>query len=288
MAELETFTEQQIAQIEPLMATSVQLAAGVDTVEITDDTTLKEANSLKKDLNNHTRLVKEMRLDLTRPLDEVTKAMIAKEREILAPVEEGKARLSDKILAYTDEVERKRYEEDARIQKIVDEIENLYRPGMTKGQVETARAAAKKIVAEIAESDGKLPRINLALLTLSNKLKERATDIEIEEQRAQHQKLQDDEQRVADERRRLEARKEAQRLEEARIEAEKAVAKAERDRPKSNIVELYEFEIINADMVYRGLCSPDEKKIRAWIKNVDKDVEPIIPGIRIFKTRKAR
>lgn len=284
-AELDQFTEQQLAIISPMARRSNALKGAAELMVVTDDVGMNTAKALQKDLNNHSKEVKDFRLGVTRQLDNVSDQLRAKEREILAPVEEAKTILSEKIITYTDEVARKRYEEDARIQKIVDTIEDLYRPGMTKGQVETARAAAKKMVAEIAKEDGALPRVNLAFLTLSNQLQARATDIGIEEQRAKKQKLQADEQRVEDERRELEKRKAAALLAEAQLEADKAKAKEEAARPKSNIVENTDYEVIDESAVPDFLKTTDLKKVREYGKAYPGKE---IPGIKITKTRKSR
>ena len=128
--------------------------------------------------------------------------------------------------------------------------------------------------------------MKLALLNLSNRLTERLNDIDIEELRAQKKKLEDDEARIAREAQELEARKERARIAEEQLEADKAAARAERDRPKSNIVEVTEFEIVDPDLVDRSLCSPDLVKIRAYIK-LNPDAQPPL-GIRVFTTKKVR
>jgi hypothetical protein len=283
--ELDQFTERQLEVISPLLAASHSMQEAANEIQIANDDELTAANHLKKALNSHTKAVKELRLELTRPLDDVTKQLIAKEREILAPVEAGKSVLSDKILRYTDEQERRRVAEEARVDEIVARIQSNFKPGMTKSQVETAREAGKRIVSEMPAADGAIPRVKLAVLTLSNNLKARATDIEIEEQRAKKQKLQADEQRVEDERRALEARKEEQRLKEAQLEADKAAAREEAARPKSNIVESTDFEVIDESAVDPLLKTTDMKKVREYHKAYP-DRE--IAGIRITKTRRAR
>lgn len=283
--ELKQFEERQLALISPLEATSRQLAAVAGNIVVTDAATLTEANQLKKDMNAHNKIVKELRLDLTRPLDDITKQLIAREREILTPLDEGKTLLAGKILAYEEEQERLRAAEQQRVADIVAGIQSHYKPGMTEGQVATAKAAGKKIIAELAPGDADNAEIKLALMTLSNKLTERGNDLEVEKQRAQKQKLMDDETRIANERRELEAAKERKRIEEQQLEAYKAAARAEAARPKSNIATYTEFEITNADAVAREFCSPDNVKIRAYLKQYP-DAQPA--GIRVFKTKKVR
>src|SRR4051812_19442663 len=116
--ELEKFEKKQVAEISELQATSDQLKSVARSIIVKDTDTLKEANQLVKDINAHKKMVKEKRLALTQPLDAVVKQLIAKEKEVLLPLDEGKSEISTKILDYQEEVERKRLEEERRIQAI--------------------------------------------------------------------------------------------------------------------------------------------------------------------------
>jgi hypothetical protein len=284
--DLVQFEEKQLAEIAPLLATSNQLHGVSRNIIIQDDATLKEANILKKDINAHSKKVKDLRLELTRPLDAVTKALIAKEREITEPLELGKALLSGKIIAYEEQLEIERQREEKRIDDIIYRVEVLYKPGMTPNQVEAGKKAAKNLIEELG-ADGNIPRVKLALINLSNAFAERIRDLDIEDARLKKRKLEDEQSKIDDERRRLEADKQRQEAEKAQLEIDKAEAKAERDRPKSNIVETTEFEILDPDKVPRQLCSPDDRKIREFVKNQPEGELPLF-GIRVFKTKKAR
>lgn len=284
MNELEQYQESILAEIAPLEAVSLGLLESANAVAITDDKTLVEANDIKKRVNAHTKTVKDLRLQLTRPIDALKDVLMRREREVLTDAEKAKAVLSDKILGYEAELERQRQIERERVEAIAQRVNELYTPGMTRSQVEHGREKAKALMAEIPEADKAVSAVKLAFLTLSNSFTQRLQDIEVEEQRQAKKKLEDDEARIAREKADLEARAERARLEEARLEAAKAEARAERDRPKSNIVELTEFEIVDADSVPRALCSPDPTKIRMAIKAGATEIE----GVRIFTTKRVR
>ena len=284
MNELEQYRETMLAEISPLDATSREMLAAAQDQTITTDDELRAGNDLKGRINLHIKSVKDKRLALTRPIDALKNVLLSRESEILEPVNEAKAVLGKSILAYEEELERQRRVEEERVDLIVFEIQAHYKPGMTVAQVETAKAAGKSIRASLSAADAQIPRIKLALLTLSNDLNDRLADIDIEEQRAKKKKLEDDEARLQREKQELEARKERARIAQEQLDADKAAARAERDRPKSNIVETTEFEITDADVVPRALCSPDSTKIRMAIKAGATEIE----GVRIFTTKKVR
>lgn len=287
---LEQFGEQQLAIISPLEARSLALKGAAELMVVTDIVGLNTAIALKRDLNAHAKAVKDLRLEITRPLDKVKDLFTAKEKEILAPVDEGKAILEKKVLDYEAEQERLRQIEDKRIADIVHQVESIYKTGMTENQIETGRAAAKKMIAELPETDKTIPKVNLAFLTLSNRLTERANDLEVEKQRAKKQKLEDEATKIENEKREIAARAERQRIEAAEIEAAKAAAREEAARPKAGIREETRFEIEEESLVPREWCSPDEKKIRAWIKENGQLIEAGIglAGVRIWKEKVVR
>ena len=256
MNELEQYQETMLAEISPLDATSRELLAAAQDQTITTDDDLRAGNDLKGRINVHIKTVKDKRLALTRPIDALKNVLLSRESEILGPVNEAKAVLGKSILAYEEELERQRRADEERVDRIVIEIQGHYKPGMTVAQVETAKAAGKSIRDSLSATDAQIPRIKLALLTLSNDLNDRLTDIEIEEQRAKKKKLEDDEARIEREKLELEARKERARIAQEQLEADKAAARAESDRPKSNIVETTEFEITDPDEVPRAPMQP--------------------------------
>jgi hypothetical protein len=281
--QLEQYTETALAEVSPLLSVSQQLHSTAAGLTVDNDSMLAQANVLKKEINTHTKRVKDMRLDLTRPVDAFKDAMIAKEREILQPAEEAKRLLSNGIIAYEEQLEKKRAVENERLTTLENEILGHYKPGMTLRQIETARKRGKEYITDLPRADSELPRVKLALMTLSERLTARERDIAVEVQRAKKTKIDTEAEQAQIEAAGREAK---QRLEAAELEADKAAMLAERSRPKSNIVETVEFEITDPAAIWFELCSPDERKIRAYIKEHGATAE--IPGVRIFTTKKAR
>lgn len=288
--QLKDYEKTTLATISPLQIVSNELHDRAEQQKIETDTDLKAANEVKKDINTHSKQVKDLRLALTRPADDFKERMIAKENEILAPLKTAKDTLGKKIMAYEDEQERKRVAEERRVDALVAQVSALYKPGMTANQVEAGKVAAKKLRDELGD-DARVPRVTLAFVTLSNNFIQRTQDIQIEEQRAKKQKLQDDQQKIDAENARIKADEERQAAELAQQEANKAAARATAARPKSNIREYVEYEITDPDQVPRELCSPDSVKINAykaeWGDNLVREDGPgHVGGIRFFKTRK--
>lgn len=282
--QLQEYEQSTLSEISPLMVTSIELKAKADSQKIESDDDLKAARETTKEINAHAKFVKERRLELTKPADDFKSTMIAKETEILSPLEQAKKDLSAKIVAYAEEQERVRLIEEQRIDGLVAQVSALYKPGMTMNQVETGRAAAKKLIADLG-ADAQLPRVKVALLNLSNRFTERAQDIQVEEQRAKKQKLQADQDKIDAENRRIEAEKARQQAERERQEADAAARAREAARPKANIHEVTEIEITDADTVAREFCSPDLTKLRAYIKQYP-NATPA--GVKITKRKESR
>lgn len=319
--ELEKFEQKQVAAISELQTISDGLNATAKVIVVSDNDTLKEASQLVKDINAHKKLVKEKRLALTQPLDAVVKQLIAKEKEVLLPLDEGKSEVSTKILDYQEEVERKRLEEIARVDEIVENIESFHDHTLdTIDKVDERGKEMKRQFENLPEADKNNPSIKVAFMATVGRLTDRKNQI-IEEERAEKER-----QRQAEEQKRLDAEREKQSAEEARIAAErkanedaqreieeqkaqikrdkeeleraKELQKAEAEQlklekeaakkaaatPKTNAIVTTKFEITDESLVDHLLCSPDEKKIREAIKAGATE----LAGIRIFTEKKVR
>ncbi len=70
-----------------------------------------------------------------------------------------------------------------------------------------------------------------------------------------------------------------------KIEAIKAAAPVVPEKPVADyrLTETWDIEVMNADLVPRQYCEPDEVKIRRIVKANDGQIE--IPGVRIFRKR---
>lgn len=287
---LQQFTEQQIAVITPFEARSRELAAVADKIVVGDDVALKLALQLKRELTAHVNHVKDVRLELTRPLDAVSKELISREREIVGSAETAKSSLIAKIQEYEEQQERLRREEQARVQAIANDICSLYTAAMTAVQVENGRKKAKVIIAGLSADDREEPRIKVALLELNNWFTGRMNDIDAEANRAAKKKLEDDQTKIDNEKRRVEAEARRQAIEKQQIAADLAAKAEEAGRPKSNTREEIRFEIFAPDSVPMAFCSPDERKIRRYIQEVKAAGEELrdAPGIRFYTEKVTR
>jgi len=324
--ELEKFEQKQVAAISELQRASDLLYSDAQGIIVIDNDSLKIANEKVKQINAHKKLVQTKRLDLTQPLNNVIKQLIAKEKEVLLPLDEGKTNLSEKILTYSEDVERKRQEEITRVNLIIEDIET----GGYLNLIETVEDAdirgadLKEHYSTLPESDQSNPLVKVAFMTTIGKISDRKNQI-IEEARAEAEcqrqaeeqnkldaeraKQSEEEARLAAERREHEAakrqieedklqierdkaemirQKELQEAEKEAFKLEKEAAKNAKAAPKSNIVTTMNYEIYNDSIVPREYCTPDMTKIRAAIKAAPKDTFFSIPGVRISEEKKVR
>lgn len=320
--ELDKFEQKQVATISKLQERSNELQVTAYKIIVGDDVSLKEANAVIKQINAHKKLVKEERLALTQPLNNVVNQLIAKEKEVLLPLDEGKTELSDKIISYSEEVERKRQEEIRRVDAIITGIEYWGLGQMfTIEDVDQHGKGVKQAYEELDETDQNIPSVKVAFMTTVGKLTDRKNQI-IEEARVEAERV-----RQAEEQKRLDAEREKQSVEEARLAAErkanedakreieeaklqmqrdkeeierqKEIQKAEaealklekknaqaaKSAPKTNQVTTTKFEITDPDNVPYIYCSPDESKIRQAIKD---GYGASITGVRIYEETKVR
>lgn len=305
-ATLQKFEEKMLKQVSPLEQKSVELLEKATQQLVSDDVTLAQAVAVKKEINAHSKLVKESRLALTRPIDDMKKLIMSKESEVMLPLEKAKADISDKILTYEEELERLRLEEENRIDRILDSISVAVWTYETVADVDARGKEIKEAFALLSESDKSNAKIKLALTTSVDALTTRKSNLEEEErQRVERERLAKEAEKQSAERaslereraaieqkeRELQAEKERQQrelerqeLEAKALEQRKAEAAAEKARPKSNIATRTEFEVESPHLVDRKYCSPDGVKIRQAIK----DGATEIAGVRIFQTKSVR
>ncbi len=158
----------------------------------------------------------------------------------------------------------------------------------------------------MAKTDQENPTIKLSYSKSGNELSARAESIvaeqkaETERQRLaaeaktqseERQKIEAEKARIAAERQRMESerlqlerQKQEQELEAQRLAAEKDVAKQAALKPKINAASAYDFTVDDETLVPSAYLSPDEKKIRAAIKDGVRE----IPGTTITERRVVR
>lgn len=303
---LQKFEENMLKQVSPLEKTSIELLAKAQAQNISDNGSLAKAVAVKKEINAHSKFIKDSRMSLTRPLDDMKKLIMSKEAEVTAPLDKAKSTVSDKILAYEEEQERLAEVERARIAIILDSLRVAVWDYDTVKAVEARGRELKKTFMALSEKDQADAAIKLQLRESVDALTTRKANLEEEErqriererlakvaaeQSAAHAKLERERAAIEAEERRLEAerQRQARELERQQFEAEaaaqrKADEKLEKEKPKSNIATRTEFEITNEFLVDRKYCSPDSVKIRQAIK----DGATEIAGVRIFETKTVR
>lgn len=296
--------EAMAAEITPFQAKSNSLLSEATQHEVTDDTSLATAVSIKKAITAHRTMVKDVRLSITRRIDDLKKAIMNKEDEVLLPLEKAQNLLGEKILTYQEEQERIRREEQERIDKVIARVTvgDTYR-FKEPDAVQDEGERLKKVYSELPEADQKNSDVKLAFTQSVNKLADRKAYLE--EQIAQEKeraRLAAEAKKQSDERAELERKKaeaaekerkikaEQERLEReaerraAEEQAEEERKKKERDERtsvKTGVRTVTTFEVTNPTLVPREYCSPDEKLIRAAIKE---GVE--VPGVEVTVTKK--
>jgi type IV secretory pathway VirB10-like protein len=303
---LQKFEDKVIGKLAPFEETSVMLRTKAGAVEVSDDDGLRQAVAIKKEISLHAKLIEDSRKAFTRPMDEVKKIFINRESELLQPLNEAKTELSEKILNYEEEVERKRQAEEHRINNILQEFSvDVYRlktPEEVDETVKTIEASYKALEA----ADAKITKVELAYQQAISGLRRRKEYLleeirqaaerdrlakEAEKQSAERQEIEaekaknaEKERKIAAERQRLEEEKERKRLEEEQEKLDAAEKKAEKSRPKANIATVTEFIINDPDLVPRALCTPDGAKIRQAIKDGITEID----GITITQRKSVR
>jgi hypothetical protein len=304
---LEKFEEKMLKEVSPLELQSIALLEKSTSIKVVkDDTTLGSAIAIKKEINAHVKFVKESRMALTRPLDDMKKTILSKESEIMLPLEKAKADISDKILTYEEELERLRALEEERLDRILDSISVAVWTYTTASEVDARGKEIKVAFSKLSETDQNNIDIKLKFRESVDALTTRKTNLEEEErQKLERERLAKEAEKQSAERAQLEKQRaeidrqereiqaekerkmrelERQEIERQAEEKRKEEARAEKSRPKSNIATMTEFEVVTPTLVDRIYCSPDPVKIRQAIK----DGVTEISGVRIFQTKKVR
>lgn len=305
-ATLQQFEDNMLKQVSPLEKTSRELLVKANAQDIKDNGSLARAIAVKKEIKAHSTLIKDSRMALTRPLDDMKKLIMAKESEVTAPLDEAQGVVKGKIQDYEDELERVRQEEQKRVSAILEELNVSVYMLETPAGVDKQGAYIKKVFTELSDTDQANADIKLAFRQSVDALTTRKANLEEEirqaaererlakvaqEQSAAQAKLEREKAAIEAEQRRIEAEKERQQreLERQQFEAEaeaqrKAQEKLDKEKPKSNIATVTSFEIENEYLIDRKYCSPDSVKIRQAVK----DGVTEIAGVRIFQTKQVR
>lgn len=264
---LQQYTDSTVALMSPIKTESFDMKAEAKALEITDAETLKAGIELRKKVVRHINTTDDRRKEYTRPLDQVTKQLIAGQRDVLEPAEEAKTIVGKKIMDYEAEQERLAKIERERVAAII--------ATMTTGEaiatkkvtaIDERGAELKKYYSELSESDQNNGEIKLAFTQAINRLLE-ARDIL---SRAQVD---------ADKQAAAKAQREAEEL-EARKEAD-AEQRTVLDKPKTGVKMVTKFNITDMNAVPREFCVPSDSLIRQAIAAGATQ----IAGVNIYKER---
>ncbi len=290
----------------PLQEKAIAILTQAKSVTVVDNTSLKTANDIKKEINAQASTVKELRLEFTRPLDEFKKTILDAEKSILVNLDEAKAVVSGQILDYEEKLEADRRAEENRVQGLCEDFNFDMSDFRTVVGVEGAIDSTQMIYADCSEADQQNPAIKLAYTRCLNDLQARGEAIasqekaEAERQRlaeqaktqtaeraaleAEKARIELERQKLDDERRQLAREQEAQVLAASQAEAEKTAAKEAASKPKSNIVTNYDIEVVDPSQVPAKSLSPDEQKIRVAVKTGVRE----IAGVTITERKVVR
>lgn len=266
-AVLQQFVDNELVQLSPLEQKSIELKAKADGTDVQDDATLAEAVKLRKEITSHITSTGKLRLDITRPLDNVKAQFIEGERRVLEQAETAKVELGKKIMTYEEKKAEEARIERARIDAIIVKF-NASEAVRTKKitAIDERGKELKAIYADLPESDQEVPGIKLAFTQAIN---------ELLEARAVLSKAQVDEAQAA----RDKAMRKAKEIEaQAAVQSEtkKAVA-----APKTGVRMRQVITVSEPALVPREYCEPSMQMIRAAIEAGVKD----IPGVTITQER---
>lgn len=301
---LQKTQDSMIAEISPFEATSLELKAKAEAQVVTTDIQLASAVALKKQITAQKTLVTDTRLNITRRFDDVKKAIMTKESEILLPLEEGQTVLSQKMLTYTEEQERIKREEQERVDKMVERfnVPDVYRY-KTVDEVQDEGERFKKMYSELKPDDQKNAAVKAAFTVAINRLTDRkdylaeqaaqaAERARLEAQAAEQSEAQAaidrdkaaneaKARKIAADKERMERETQRKADEEAAAEAEAKRVRDEKHAPKTGARMVTTFEVTEPWLVPREYCEPVDKLIRAAIAD-----GKTVPGVVVKTERK--
>jgi len=266
-AVLQQFVDNELVQLSPLEQKSIELKAKADSTDVQDDATLSEAVKLRKEITSHITATGKLRLDITRPLDNVKAQFIEGERRVLEQAEVAKTELGKKIMTYEEKKAEEARQEQLRVNAIIakfDASEAVRTKKITS--IDERGKELKAIYSELPETDQEAPAIKLAFTQAIN---------ELLEARSVLSKAQVDEAQAARDRAMRKA-KEIEAQAAVQSETKKAVA-----APKTGVRMRQVVTITDPALVPRAYCEPSLQMIRAAL---DAGVTEI-PGVTVTQER---
>lgn len=263
---LQQFVDTELEQISPLEQKSIELKAKADSTNVDDDAALAEAVKLRKEITTHLTSTGKLRLEITRPLDNVKAQFIDGERRVLAAAEEAKTDLGKKIMAYEEHKAELARKEEARVSEIISKF--TVREAVMSKKITIIDERGKELkafYADLPETDQEIPRLKLAFTQSINELLETRSILS---------KAQVDEAQAA----RDKAIRKAKEIEAAaavQSETKKAVA-----APKTGVRTRQVITVTEPALVPREYCEPNMTMIRSAI-----DAGVTIPGVTVTQER---
>lgn len=301
---LQKAQENMIAEISPFEQVSRDLLAKAEAQEVSNEQQLASAVAVKKQITTHRKLVSDTRLGITRRFDEVKKAIMNRESEILLPLDQAQTALGEKILTYEEEQERIRKIEAERIAGLVKSVTLVDQYTLkTVADVEAKQKELQKVYDSLSDSDRTVGDVKATFTRSINTLADRKAYIEEQQrQEIERKRLAEEAAKQSEERQKIEAEKAANAEKERKIQAEKdrlerekkrvadekaadeeAKRKAAEDnaRVKTGARTVTSFVIVNSEIVPREYCVPSDALIRSAIKQ---GIE--VPGVEVKVERK--
>jgi len=263
---LQNYADSTVELMSPIKKESADMKAEAEALVVIDASSLKAAVDLRKKVVRHLNTTEDRRMEYTRPLQDVTKQLIAGQRDVLEPAEEAKSIVGKKIMDFEAEQERLAALERERIRQITEQFDVsgvIYAKKIT--MIEQRGKEIKDFYGKLPEVDQENATVKLEFTQAINRLLE-AKDIL---SRAQI----DDAERA-----KAQAQRDAAEL-QARAEVEAAPKVV--DQPKTGARTVTKFEVTDASLVPRIYCMPVDSLIREAIKNGVTD----ITGVRIYQER---
>lgn len=264
---LQQFVDTELVQLSPIEEKSIELKAQADSTNVQDDASLAEAVKLRKEITSHITGTAKLRLDITRPLDNVKAQFIEGERRVLEQAEVAKSELGKKIMDYEEIKAEEARVEAARVQAIVTQFtadEAVRRKKITL--IDARGKELKDIYAALPEAYQEIGSVKLAFTQAINELLETRSILS---------KAQVDEAQQA----RDKAIRKAKEIEAAaavQSETKKAVA-----APKTGVRMRNVVTITDPAAVPREYCDPNITRIR---EALEAGVASI-PGVTVTQER---
>ena len=247
---------------------------------ITNVASIKKAEDIKKRANEVIKSVNGDKTLITGKLTKIIQDINLVAREVINPAETAKLNIQEKLLAFQEEQDRIKEEEEQEIQNKIDNIRTMDIEELNLYNVDKSNNDPRVLKA-IEDRGIELERIEREEIEKKRQADERKKlEEQAKIQSAEKTKLDEERLALEQEKRELEELKKKNE-EDAKLAETPALAKPVEETKVKGIRTTMKCSIFEPDLVPREYCSPDQSKIRAAIKLG----VTVIPGIRIYKEK---